>query len=169
MWVDVGIDPYESHDIGYAPNFIRQIFNGRKQNDSHGIPCGQETRFDGRPSGRSVYGKRNDNTHNETTCFSARKRYFASPNTLFSTIFSLAREKMVPSETPRILRMRSPAPAARRADRGVRPYKSVQRGTSLPRLRRGFAPSGRNGVSPRRGDGFAPSGHKINSPPGGPP
>ena len=38
----------------------------------------------------------NDNTQNVTTCFSARKRYFASPGTLFSTIFSLAREKMVP-------------------------------------------------------------------------
>ena len=40
----------------------------------------------------------NDNTQNGTTCFSARQRYFASPSTLFSTIFSLAREKMVPPE-----------------------------------------------------------------------
>ena len=39
-----------------------------------------------------------DNTHNVAKCFFARKRYFASPSTLFSTIFSLAREKMVPPE-----------------------------------------------------------------------
>ena len=27
--VDVGIDPYEPHKVENAPNFIRQIFNGR--------------------------------------------------------------------------------------------------------------------------------------------
>ena len=37
-----------------VPNFIRQIFNGRTRNDSHHSSCAQETRFDGRPSGRSL-------------------------------------------------------------------------------------------------------------------
>ena len=32
-------------------NSIRQIFNGRKQNDSHGLSCARETRLDGRPKG----------------------------------------------------------------------------------------------------------------------
>ena len=30
---------------------IRQIFNGREQNDLHGLSCAQETRSDGRPKG----------------------------------------------------------------------------------------------------------------------
>ena len=31
--------------------FIRQIFNGREQSDSHGVSCAWETRFYGRPKG----------------------------------------------------------------------------------------------------------------------
>ena len=30
---------------------IRQIFNGRKQNDLYGVSCARETRFYGRPKG----------------------------------------------------------------------------------------------------------------------
>ena len=37
--------------VGNAPNFIRQIFNGRTRNDTHGVSCVQETRFYGRPKG----------------------------------------------------------------------------------------------------------------------
>ena len=51
------------------------------------------------PEGRSDYGRCNGNTHNGTDCFSARKRYFASPSTLFSTIFSLARESGTKQQT----------------------------------------------------------------------
>ena len=76
-----------------VPNFIRQIFNGRKRNDSHNSSCAQETRFDGRPSGRSDYERCNDNTQNVTMCFFARKRYFV-PSALFFHIFSRKREKI---------------------------------------------------------------------------
>ena len=31
--------------------FIRQIFNGHEQNDTHRVSCAQETRSDGRPKG----------------------------------------------------------------------------------------------------------------------
>ena len=41
----------------------------------------------------------NDNTHNETNCFSARQRYFASPAPLFCILFSGKTEKSMPSET----------------------------------------------------------------------
>ena len=150
-------------------NFIRQIFNGRRQNDSHDESCAQETRFDGRPSGRSDYGKWNDNTHNGTTCFSARQRYFAS-QALFSPPSFLLREK-------RWCRRRHPASSGcglPRLRRGGRTESSAP--TSLCKEARAFRacgavlrPPGAMGSYPLRGDGFAPSGHKINSPPGGPP
>ena len=69
-----------------------------------------------------------DNTHNVAKCFFARKRYFASPSTLFSTIFSLAREKMVPPEAQ--LRCR-------------RKNGTSVNTKNVPRLRCGIAPSGR--------------------------
>ena len=46
------------------------------------------------PEGRSDYGQGNDNTHNVTTCFSARKRYFRFLR-LFFAYFFLARQKKV--------------------------------------------------------------------------
>ena len=84
MWVSTPTSLIRSKS---PANFIRQIFNGRRQNDSHDESCAQETRFDGRPSGRSDYGKRNDNTRNGTICFSARQRYFASCASFLHTFF----------------------------------------------------------------------------------
>ena len=40
----------------------------------------------------------NDNTQNVTTCFFARKRYFASPAPLFCILFSGKTEKSMPAE-----------------------------------------------------------------------
>ena len=36
---------------GSLSNSIRQIFNGRKQNDAHGVSCAWETQSNGRPKG----------------------------------------------------------------------------------------------------------------------
>ena len=52
------------------------------------------TKLNAPPEGRSVYGQGNDNTHNRTTCFSARQRYFRVPGALFFHIFSRKREKI---------------------------------------------------------------------------
>ena len=81
------LDPYEALKIENISNFIRQIFNGRARNDTQGVSCDAETRFYGRPSGRSVYGKSNGNTHNGTIRLFARKRYFASCASFLHTFF----------------------------------------------------------------------------------
>ena len=47
-------------------NSIRQIFNGLKQNDSHGLSCDWETRFYGRPKGvRTTETKRQNAKWND--------------------------------------------------------------------------------------------------------
>ena len=89
----MGIDPYEPHKVENIPNFIRQIFNGRKRNDTYlfivrsGYPILRS------PKGRSDYGQRNEKTHNGTTRFSARKRYFVSCASFLHTFFWQDRKK----------------------------------------------------------------------------
>ena len=91
------------------------------------------------PEGRSDYGQGNDNTHNVTTCFSARKRYRTHPAPLFCILFSGKTEKSMPAE--RQLRSRNdngtvvntknvPRLWRGRADRAVRPYRMSE----APRL-----------------------------------
>ena len=56
------------------------------------------TKLNATPEGRSDYGQGNDNTHNVTTCFSARKRYRTHPAPLFCILFSGKTEKSMPAE-----------------------------------------------------------------------
>ena len=134
------------------------------------------------PEGRSVYGKCNGNTHNGTTCFSARKRYFASCASFLHTFFWQDRNgtKQQTSEAFAVWRGRATewtsfracaeardmefVRTSRRSDScgltakmepPVNPEKAscVLRSQFPPRLRRGFAPSGRKrALSPFRGD-----------------
>ena len=118
--------------VGNAPNFIRQIFNGRKRSDPYHSSCAQGTRFYGRPLGRSDYRPGNDNTHNVTKCLFARKRYFRVYR-LFFAYFFLARQKKVCPRSDscgcamitalRCNRRSAPRLWRGRADRGVRPYE----------------------------------------------
>ena len=91
--VDAGIDPYEVLDIGNVPTSIRQIFNGRTRNETYLFIVRSGNPILRPPEGRSVYGKCNGNTHNGTTCFSARKRYFASCASFLHTFFWQDRKK----------------------------------------------------------------------------
>ena len=70
----------------------------------HGVSCDAETRFYGRPQGRSVYGKRNGNTHNVTTWFSARKRYFVLQRPFLPYLFPQEGKDMVAEGTVRCRR-----------------------------------------------------------------
>ena len=89
------------------PNFIRQIFNGRKRSDPHHSSCDAEARFYGRPLGRSDYGQRNKKRTTERLVF-LRASAISRPLALFSPPSFLLREK-------RWCRRRHPAPAAQRA------------------------------------------------------
>ena len=48
---------------------IRQIFNGRKRSDSHGISCAWETRSDGRPKGVLTTETKRQNTRQNDRLF----------------------------------------------------------------------------------------------------
>ena len=82
--------------------FIRQIFNGREQSDSHGVSCAWETQSDGRPKGvRTMVGITITRT-TERLVFQARKRY-SRPQRLFFAYFFLTSQK-------KVCRRRHPAP-----------------------------------------------------------
>ena len=85
--VDVGIDPYEPHKFGNVPNFIRQIFNGRLRNDTHGVPCAQETRFYGRPKGVRTTDRGTKIRKTERFVFPRVSAIFASCASFLHTFF----------------------------------------------------------------------------------
>ena len=66
---------------------IRQIFNGRKQNDSHGLSCDWETRSYGRPKGVLTTTTKRQNAERNELFYQARKRYFASSVSFLHTFF----------------------------------------------------------------------------------
>ena len=67
---------------------MRQIFNGRTRNEAYLFIVRSGSPILRPPEGRSDYGQGNDNTHDVTTCFSARKRYRTRPAPLFCILFS---------------------------------------------------------------------------------
>ena len=71
---------------------MRQIFNGREQNDLHGVSCAWETRLDCRPKGVRTTDGITTKRRTERQAFQARQRYFASP-AVFSSISFLPRQK----------------------------------------------------------------------------
>ena len=105
MWASTSTSLKISEGVSYS---IRQIFNGRARNDTQGVACDAETRFYGRPSGRSDYGQRNKKRTTERFGF-LRVSAISRPLALFSPPSFLLREK-------RWCRRRHPAPAAQRAD-----------------------------------------------------
>ena len=76
---------------------IRQIFNGRKRSDSHGVSCAWETRLNGRPKGVRTTACVTTKRRTERRAFQARQRYLASSG-LFFHIFSAKTEKIWPAE-----------------------------------------------------------------------
>ena len=98
--------PWNHHPSEYRRwrNSIRQIFNGRKRNNSHGILCAWETQSDGPPEGRSLRDALSVNGTQNQNAFSARQRYFVLQR-LFSPHSFLARQK-------RMGRRRHTAPSA---------------------------------------------------------
>ena len=85
------------HKVGNAPNFIRQIFNGRKHNDLCGLPCAQETRFFGRPKGVRSTERGTKKRTTERHAFS-RVSAISRPAPLFCILFSGKTEKSMPAE-----------------------------------------------------------------------
>ena len=77
---------------------IRQIFNGREQNDLYDLSCAQETRSDGRPKG-VPYGTRHRRmAYRNKMPFQARQRYFVPWRLFFCILFSDKPEKSMPPE-----------------------------------------------------------------------
>ena len=89
--------PYALLKIRTAPNFIRQIFNGRTRNDTHSASCDAETRFYGRPSGRSLTAGVTTTRKTERPVFS-RVSAISFPASLFCILFSGKTEKSMPAE-----------------------------------------------------------------------
>ena len=98
--------PWNHHPSEYRRwrNSIRQIFNGRKRNNSHGILCAWETQSDGPTEGRSLRDALSVKGTQKQNAFSARQRYFVLQR-LFSPHSFLARQK-------RMGRRRHTAPSA---------------------------------------------------------
>ena len=71
---------------------IRQIFNGREQNDSHSVLSARETRSYGRPKGVLTTTHVTTKRTTERIAFSGAKRCFVLQR-LFSTHSFLARQK----------------------------------------------------------------------------
>ena len=71
---------------------IRQIFNGREQNDSHGLSCAWETRFFGRPKGVLTTETKRQNARQNDKLF-RRVSAISRPASLFCILFSDKPEK----------------------------------------------------------------------------
>ncbi len=134
------------HKVENFSNFIRQIFNGRELNDTCYLSCAQKTRLDGRPSGRSDYGKCNDNTYNIAKCLFARQRDRTRPAPFSSISF--------PARGKRYGRRRHSYSVA------VKNSTSGESGKELRAFGAALRPPVAKESHPFGGDGIAPSGLK---------
>ena len=71
---------------------IRQIFNGRKKSDLHGLSCAWETRLDGRPKGVLTTETKRQNARQNDKLF-RRVSAISRPASLFCILFSDKPEK----------------------------------------------------------------------------
>ena len=71
---------------------IRQIFNGRKKSDLHGLSCAWETRFYGRPKGVLTTETKRQNARQNDKLF-RRVSAISRPASLFCILFSDKPEK----------------------------------------------------------------------------
>ena len=115
--------PWNHHPSEYRRwrNSIRQIFNGRKRNNSHGILCAWETQSDGPTEGCSVRDALSVNGTQKQNAFSARSA-ISSQRPFLPYLFCRDRKDMARGAAgmarripPRLRRIRNTLSEARHA------------------------------------------------------